>query len=57
MYRGQVGRINERTVAVIQEFTAADGDLRGDRAYILTNEVLDIETQRAGLKKKYVGEP
>ncbi len=56
VYRGQIGRLNERTIAVIQEFTAADGDLRGDRAYILTNEVLDLTTQRADLKKRYVGE-
>ena len=56
VYRGQIGRLNERTVAIIQEFSAAEGDLRGDRAYILTSEVIDITTQRAALKKQYVGE-
>ena len=56
VYRGKVGSLNERTIEVIEEFSAAEGDLRGDRAYILANETLDIVAGRANLKKQYVGE-
>jgi hypothetical protein len=54
-YRGRVGTLNDRTVALIEEFNAVAGDLTSDRAAWMVNETLDIETKRAKLKKQYVG--
>jgi hypothetical protein len=53
-YRGGVKMLTDRTVAVIEEFAAAEGALSGDRSAALVLEVMDIEKRRAALKQSYV---
>ena len=53
-YRGHVGVLNDRIVAVIEEFTASHAALNDDPAAALVNEVLDIEEKRSKLKQEYV---
>lgn len=53
-YRGGVKMLTDRTVAVLEEFVAAEGSLSGSRSAALVLEVMDIEKRRADLKKTYL---
>jgi hypothetical protein len=53
-YRGHVGVLTDRTVAVIEEYKESYAALNDDQAARLVNEVLDIEEKRAELKQEYV---
>lgn len=53
-YRGGVKMLTDRTVAVLEEFAAAEGSLSGSRSAALVLEVMDIEERRAALKQTYV---
>lgn len=53
-YRGGVKMLTDRTVAVLEEFAAAEGSLSGSRSAALVLEVMDIEERRAALKQSYV---
>ena len=53
-YRGGVKMLTDRVLEVVEEFSAADGALSGNRSAALVLEVMDIEKRRVNLKQTYL---
>ncbi len=53
-YRGGVKMLTDRVLEVVEEFSAAEGALPGDRSAALVLEVMDIEKRRSNLKQTYL---
>jgi hypothetical protein len=54
-YRNEVAKLNDKTVALMQQFAQNFDALTDANAKSLTNDWLSIEKQRVALKAKYVG--
>ncbi len=53
-YRGEVARLNDRTVAMVKELAENFTILTEARAAALTDESLDLDKRRVALKAKYI---
>ena len=53
-YRGKVGVLNDRLVAVIKEYADSHAALNDDQAEKMVRELLDIDEERAKLKQEYI---
>lgn len=53
-YRAAVGKLNDRTEALLKKFAAEYATLDDKQAKDLMKEMLDIEADRVALKQKYV---
>jgi hypothetical protein len=55
-YEGDLARLNDRKLALIEKYLAQQDSLTDDQARMLAREVFDLEDQRTGLKRKYFRE-
>ena len=53
-YRGKVGVLNDRLVALIKEYADSYAALNDDQAEKMVKEFLDIDKERAKLKQEYI---